>query len=115
MQRGEIWLVDLEPVRGSKADKSRPAIVVSNDGANARARAIGRGVISVVPVTSNVARALSFQVLLTPEESGLDRDSKAQAEQVRSLDVTRLTRRVGRVSPARMWELDEALRRHLDL
>ena len=38
MRRGEVRLTDLNPARGSEADKRRPAIVVSNDRANATAR-----------------------------------------------------------------------------
>ena len=53
----------LEPVRGSEWSKRRPVVVVSNDGANERATALGRGVVTIVPVTSNVARVLPFQIL----------------------------------------------------
>jgi mRNA interferase MazF len=115
MRRGEVRLVDLEPVRGSEADKRRPAIVVSNDSANAVAARLGRGVVTVVPVTSNVARVLPFQVLLPAEQAGLGADSKAQAEQVRSVSVERVGRPLGRLSPSTLAALDEALRLHLDL
>ncbi|PRC55794.1 mRNA interferase MazF9, partial [Mycobacterium sp. ITM-2017-0098] len=54
MRRGEIWQVDLEPARGGEANKTRPAVIVSNDRANATASRLGRGVITVVPVTSNI-------------------------------------------------------------
>ena len=73
----------VDPVRGSEANKRRPAIIVSNDGANAMAARLGRGVVTVVPVTTNVERVYPFQVFLPAKESGLDRDSKAQAEQSR--------------------------------
>ena len=53
MLRGEIRLVDLDPVRGNEANKRRPAVIVSNDRANSIAARLGRGVITVVPVTSN--------------------------------------------------------------
>ena len=115
MRRGEIRLVDLDPARGAGADKRRPAVIVSNDGANATAARLGRGVITVVPVTSNTARAYPFQVLLTAATSGLDQDSKAQAEQIRSVAVERIGRRVGVVSGELLVALDEALRLHLAL
>ncbi len=115
MRRGDIVLADLEPVRGSESSKRRPVVVVSNDGANERAAALGRGVVTIVPVTSNVARVLPFQVLITAGEGGLGRDSKAQAEQVRSIDVTRLASAIGRVPSELMLEVDEALRLHLSL
>ena len=80
MRRGEIRLVDLEPVRGSEADKLRPVVLVSNDGSNSTAERLGRGVVTVVPVTSNTAHVAPFQVFLAAEDTGLNLDSKAQAE-----------------------------------
>lgn len=115
MRRGEIRLIDLEPVRGSEADKRRPAVIVSNDRANTAADHLGRGVITVVPVTSKVGRAYAFQTFLPVEETGLRVDSKAQAEQVRSVSVERVGPVLGRVPTALMAEIDDALRLHLRL
>ncbi|MCG2803616.1 MAG: type II toxin-antitoxin system PemK/MazF family toxin, partial [Cellulomonas sp.] len=85
MLRGEIRLTDLDPARSGEANKRRPAVIVSNDRANATAARLCRGVVTVVPVTSAVDRIFPFQVLLTADESGLRVDSKAQAEQIRSV------------------------------
>ena len=115
MRRGDIVTVSLDPGRGSEASKTRPAIVVSNDAANATATRLARGVITVVPITSNVARVHPFQVLLPADQTGLRQDSKAQAEQIRSVAVERVGRQVGRLATAAMAELDEALRIHLAL
>ena len=115
MRRGDIHSVDLDPARSSEAGKRRPAVIVSNDAANATAERLGRGVVTVVPVTSNVERLYPFQVLLPSEETGLDRDSKAQAEQVRSISVERVGGRLGVVPDAIMVAIDDALRMHLDL
>ena len=115
MRRGDIRLVDFDPARGSEADKRRPAVVVSNDTANATAGRLGRGVVTVVPVTSNVQRVHSFQVLLPADKSGLTVDSKAQAEQVRSVAVERVGDLVGRVPGALLAALDDALRLQLAL
>jgi mRNA interferase MazF len=115
MLRGEIWQVDLDPTRGSEANKQRPAVVVSNDRANATATRLGRGVVTVVPVTSSTAKIYPFQVLLSTATTGLSVDSKAQAEQIRSVAAERLLHRIGRVSRAELAQLDEALRLHLEL
>ena len=115
MRRGEIRFADLEPVRGAEANKRRPVVIVSNDGANQRAATLGHGVVTVVPVTSNVTSVLPFQTLLDPDTTGLARSSKAQAEQVRSIDVRRLGPRIGHLPPAAISDLDEALRLHLGL
>lgn len=113
MLRGEILLVDLDPVRGSQANKPRPAVLVSNDRTNTVAQRLGRGVVTVVPVTSNVERVSPFQVLLPADDSGLRVDCKAQAEQVRSVAVERVGSPVSRVPPRLMAAVDEALRVHL--
>jgi mRNA interferase MazF len=115
MRRGEIRLVDLEPVKGAEANKRRPAVIVGNDGANSTAARLGHGVITVVPVSSSVARVYPFQVLLQAADTGLARDSKAQAEQVRAVAVERVGTRVGAVPAIVMADLDEALRLHLAL
>ena len=115
MRRGEIRLIDLEPVRASKANKRRPAVIVSNDRANGAADRLGRGVVTVVPVTSAISKVYPFQTRLPAELTGLRHDSKAQAEQIRSVDVQRIGAVLGRVPPAVMAELDEALRVHLQL
>ena len=115
MLRGEIRLVNLDPAMGAEANKRRPAVIVSNDRANATADRLGRGVVTIVPVTSSVARVYPFQVALASEQSGLRVDSKAQAEQVRSVSVERVGPVVGRVPTTLMAALDDALRLHLHL
>ena len=115
MRRGEIVSVSLDPALGSEAAKTRPAVVVSNDAANATATRLGRGVITVVPVTSNITRIYPFQVLLPASQTGLQADSKAQAEQVRSVAVERIGGRLGQLPAALITELDRALRVHLSL
>jgi mRNA interferase MazF len=115
MRRGEIRVVDLDPVRGSEASKRRPAVIVSNDAANVTAEQLGRGVVTVVPVTTNVERFYPFQVLLPAAQTGLQHDSKAQAEQVRSVAVERIGARLGVVPPRLMARLEDALRLHLGL
>lgn len=115
MRRGDIHEVDLDPVRGSESNKRRPAVVVSNDAANLAAGRLGRGVVTVAPVTSNLDRLYPFQVLLPAADTGLARDSKAQPEQVRSVAVERVGTRLGVVPHAIMDAIDEALRLHLGL
>lgn len=115
MLRGEIRLVDLEPVRGSEANKRRPAVIVSNDRANTVAARLGRGVVTVVPVTSAIAQVFPFQALLPADKTGLQRDSKAQAEQVRAVSVERIGPVLGMVPASLMMQVDDALRLHLQL
>ncbi len=115
MHRGDILWVGLDPVIGSEAKKRRPAVVVSNDGANTAAVRHGRGVVTVIPITRNVTRVYRFQVLLPAAATGLAQDSKAQAEQIRSVDIRRIGPVLGRVPPALMPNLDAAIGVHLAL
>jgi mRNA interferase MazF len=115
VRRGDIHVIDFEPARGAEADKRRPAVIVSNDASNAIVERLGRGLVTVVPLTSNVARLYKFQVLLPAVRTGLDRDSKAQAEQIRSVAMERVGKRIGLVPYSLLARLDDALRIHLDL
>ncbi|MEZ5295789.1 MAG: type II toxin-antitoxin system PemK/MazF family toxin [Ilumatobacteraceae bacterium] len=98
----------------SEADKRRPAVIVNSDGANATA---GDSVTawSRSSRSSNVTRVNPFQVLLDAATTRLDRDCKAQAEQVRSVDVERVGARIAVLDQNLVAELDEALRLHLAL
>lgn len=115
LRRGQIVLVSLDPSVGSEADKTRPAVIVSNNTANGQAMRSPRATVTVVPLTSNTARVLPFQVLLPGRATGTGQDSKTQAEQVRTIAVSRIVRPVGWVPAELMGELDEALRLHLSL
>lgn len=109
-----MW-VDLDPARRDEANKRRPAVIVSNDGANRTAQRHGRGVVTVVPITSNVSRVYPFQVLLPAKKCSLARDSKAQAEQIRSVTVERIGGVVGHLPADLADQLDRAIRLHLAL
>jgi mRNA interferase MazF len=68
--------VALDPAIGSEQGKTRPAVIVSNNGANDSAMRRGRAVVTVVPVTTNVRSIHPFQVLITARDSGLPMDAK---------------------------------------
>jgi len=115
MRRGQVRIADLGPPTGTEAAHRRPVVVVSNDGANRSAARLGRGAVTVVPVTTNTARIRPFQVFLAATDTGLRYDSKAQGEQVRSIAVQRIGGIVGTVPLDLMTRLDDALRLHLEL
>lgn len=115
MRRGEIRIVELDPDADAETGERRPAVIVSNDRANSAATRLGRGVVTVVPITSRVTTAFPFQVYLAGGASGLPIDAKAQAEEVRSVSVRRVGSLLGELQPAQLTRLDEALRLHLSL
>lgn len=116
MQRGDIVMVDLEPVRGAEADKARPAVLVGNDASLQAAVRHGRGVVTIVPITTNAAIRGPMHVPLRPTRlNRLRAPSKAQAEQIRSVDIDRLRGSLGRLGPSDLDAIDAALAYHLAL
>lgn len=103
-------LVNFEPARPAEANKIRPSILVTNDQANTYGTAV-----VVVPLTNNVARVYPFQLFLPAEATGLDEDSKAQVELLRSVSRARVGERVGRTPGGLLEQLDERIRLHLGL
>jgi len=117
-RRGHIVLVELDPAVSPEQNKTRPCVVVSNDGANAAATQTGNAMLTVVPLTrtlNQTGRPRPYQVVIEPTESGLPHASTAQAEQVRSVSVRRVVRVIGQLDRSAQARLDDALRVHLGL
>lgn len=110
IKRGEVWLAVLDPTVGGEIQKTRPVIIVSNDTNNR-----GNSVVTVVPITSNITRVFSFEVFLPVGTSGLPKDSKAKADQIRTLDKSRLVKLYGQLPTSFINALDQAIKLHLDL
>lgn len=111
MRRGEIYFADLNPTIGREIRKKRPVLIVSNN-ANNRAA----DTVTVVPLTSKITRVYPFEVKLSAKDSGLSQDSKAMAQQVRTISKERIAGgRAGAAPPLLMELIDAALRMHLGL
>ena len=111
MRRGDIVFADLSPVVGSEIDKKRPVLIVSNDANNHSA-----STVTVLPITSNVARTYPFEVLLPEGCCGLTKASKAQAQQIRTIAKERLRGKVvGHLDEAFLRQVEDAIRLHLSI
>jgi mRNA interferase MazF len=108
--RGEVWMVDLDPTRGHEQAGTRPALVVSDDTFNQGPA----GLVIVVPVTSRDKRVRSH-VRVEPPEGGLRTISFIKCEDVRSVSIARLTKRLGTVSQATLQAVALRLRVLMDL
>lgn len=110
IKRGDVLLVDFEPTLESEANKIRPAVVMSNNANNNFAPTI-----TVLPLSTNTRKLYPFQVLLESSITGLDADSKAQAEQVRTMSKKRIRGFVKSLPDGVVVKLEQALKLHLGL
>jgi mRNA interferase MazF len=106
MQRGEIWLVNLDPTIGSEIRKKRPAVIVSSD-------LVGILPLKViVPFTEWKIRynQASWMVRVDPDErNGLSKSSAADALQIRSVSQQRLVQKLGVLSSIQVEKIVQAV------
>lgn len=108
--RGEVWTIDLDPTKGREQAGKRPALVVSTNGFNKSPAEL----VVVLPITSK-HKGIPWHVDLDPPEGGLTMTSFIKCEDVRSVAVERLQKRLGHVTNATMDEIEDRLRILLDL
>lgn len=104
--RGEIYLVCLDPTIGSEINKTRPAIVISNNVNNQFSETV-----TVIPITSCIEKRklYPFEVFLPSDKSGLSRNSKAKCNQIRTIDKKRLLKSIGEIPPEKLRETEKAI------
>ena len=111
IRRGEVWLVALDPVVGSELAKTGPALVVSNAKSNTFS-----ATVTVLPITSrNTERVYPFEVFLPKGAANLPKDSKIKADQIRTLDKSRLVQRIGALDAGVLDAVGQAVAFHLEL
>lgn len=110
-RRGDIYLVNFDPTVGAEIRKTRPALVIQNDVANQYSP-----ITIVAAITSKYAEPpYPTDVIIDPQESGLQQKSALVLNQIRSVDRQRLIRRIGRASLEVMTRVDRALQISLGL
>ena len=106
IKQGDIFWVNFEPARGGEVKKRRPAVVVSNDYANAHANRV-----QVVPITSKkVNKVYPWEARVDFGQSG-----KAMADQIMTISKKRLGKTVGSVSADKIEAIDQAILIQLSL
>ncbi len=83
-RRGELWLANLNPGKGTEPGKIRPVIILQTDDLN-----LSHPSTVVCPITSNlIGEADLLRVHLDPERTGLEQRSDVLIDQVRAIDTT---------------------------
>lgn len=105
IERGGVYWVDLEPVRGSEQGRLRPALVIQNDIGNRYSP-----LTIIIPFTSRISgKRYPQNVFLPAGTAGLPKDSELVTNQIRAVDKSRLLDRLGTLSPEQMAEVERAL------
>lgn len=108
--RGDIYLANLNPYKGSEQGGKRPVIIIQNDVGNHYSPTV---IVTAVTSRFFKKRALPTHVPLDNEE--LEKNSLALLEQIRTIDKSRLIRKIGRVPEEKMKEINQAIHVSLSL
>lgn len=106
MKRGEVWWVDFAPAIGGEIQKTRPAVIVSNNAANQFSNRV-----QVIPLSTKTSKLYPSDAKITVGEQ----ESKAMADQIRTVAKQRLGTCIGELSPNDMRKVELAIRIQLGL
>ena len=111
IKRGEIFLANLEPIKGSEQGGIRPVLVIQNDISNKYSP-----VTIIAAVTSKIfEKEYPTNIFISKKESGLEKDSTIMLNQLRTIDNTRLIKKVGSLDNFTMNKVSKAIKISLDL
>lgn len=102
-RRGDVWLVNFHPGRGSEQKGIRPALIIQNDIGNLYAAT------TIIAAITTTLRKYPITVLLGRREGGLREQSMINLAQILTIDKGRLMKKLGNVGKERLVEVDEAI------
>ncbi|MBI3589860.1 MAG: type II toxin-antitoxin system PemK/MazF family toxin [Candidatus Melainabacteria bacterium] len=103
-KRGEIWVVNLDPTIGKEIKKTRPCLIMQSDLINESLRTT-----MVAPITSTIKENWPFAVVLEKGDGGLKHKSMALFNQIKTTDISRFTKKLGKISNEKMKQAESAL------
>lgn len=104
-ERGEVYLVDLNPTQGREQRGRRPCLVVSTAALNASPADL----VTVLPLTTR-DRGIPSHVRVAQGEGGLRQETFVLVEQIRTISKSRLLNALGQVTPQTMQEVERWMR-----
>ena len=111
LKRGDIVLVNLDPVVGSEQGKTRPSLIIQNDIGNEYSPTA-----IVAPITSKIfSKQFPTNVEIDLTNSPLKEKSTVLLNQIRTIDKSRIIKNYGRISSKKLKEVNEAIINSLGL
>ena len=111
IERGDIFLTNLEPVLGKEQGGIRPVLIIQNDISNQYSP-----VVIIAAITSKVyEKEFPTNVFIRKDESKLDKDSTIMLNQIRTIDKIRLVKKIDSLDSHTLNKVDQALKISLDL
>ena len=107
--RGDVWTIDLGAASGSEQAGLRPVVIIQNDVGNRHAAT------TIIAAISSTIKLYPVTVLVKRGEAGLRKNSMVNLAQLLTVDKSRLRKKLGRLAPATMAAVDEAIRVSLDV
>ena len=108
-RRGEIWLVNWNPARGSEQTGKRPVLIIQNDIGNEKAPT------TIVAAISSSVKLYPMNVQIEPHESGLHDISMVKTSQILTISKTRLEKKLGQLSEEKIEKVNQAIKLSLGL
>ena len=111
IKRGDILLVNLDPVKGSEQGMIRPVLVIQNDIGNDYSPTT-----IIAPITSkDVEKEFPTDVKVSVQDSGLEKESKVLFNQIRTIDKSRVIKKISTLNDSLMKKIDAAIKVSLGL
>lgn len=106
IRRGDIFLANLEPIKGSEQGGIRPVLIIQNDISNKYSP-----VTIIAAITSKIfEKEFPTNIFIKKEKSGLDKDSTILLNQIRTIDNSRLMKKVGSLDNLTLEKVNSAIK-----
>ena len=102
-RRGDIYMANLNPFKGSEQGGTRPVLILSNDIGN-----LFSSLIIVAPITSQLKKTKQPTHVLLQNVRGLSTESMVCLEQIDTIDKLRIQKYIGRLKREQMAAVEEA-------
>lgn len=112
VRRGDVILIDLEPIIGSEKGKTRPCVIIQNDIGNKYSPLT---IVAVITKQKEIDKKYPTDVWVNKGAGGLDNDGIIQCDQIRTIDKKRIIKKYGSFDNTITEDIDKSIKISLDL